>query len=95
METASSRCHSLRHASVELPYGGAVKPADLHPHHSAEVHFSDELDLPGSGRHPQGDLSVRTETGYSQIPSVLLLLDVKASRAAEGMLLECFMGYVG
>lgn len=33
--------------------------------------------------------------GYSQIASGLLLLDIKASRAAEGLLLECFMGYVG
>lgn len=52
------RLNSLRHASVELPHRGAVKPADLHPHHFAEVHFSDELNLSGSGCHPQWDLSV-------------------------------------
>lgn len=51
----------LRHASVELPHRGAVEPADLHPHHFAEVHPPDELDLPGGCRHPHGDLSICAE----------------------------------
>lgn len=83
-ETASSRCHSLWHASVELPYGGAVKPADLHPHHSAEVHFSDELDLPGSGRHPQGDLSVRKKSRLQSDCFRVVVAGYKSKQGSRG-----------